>query len=69
MKMGLRRNLQPESFKDFLELRANGALRFHGCVSCCEPFDEENTKTPLGWVETQISGMCESCFDQLFADK
>jgi len=69
MKIGIRGNPQPESFGDFIELRAQGALEYHCCVSCMEPFDHNNTKTPLGWVETQISGMCEDCFDQLFEEK
>lgn len=69
MKVGLKGNMLPESFGDFLRLRADGALRFHGCVSCCEPFDGDNTQTPAGWRETQISGMCEHCFDNLFDDE
>jgi len=69
MKQGLNGNKLPESGEDFLTLRAEGSLRYHGCVSCCDPFDPDNTHSALGWAETQISGMCEDCFDNLFQDE
>lgn len=33
------------------------------CACCGEPFSDANVHTPDGWKETQISGMCETCFD------
>ena len=33
------------------------------CVSCAQRFSDENCFTQEGWQETQISGMCERCFD------
>lgn len=33
------------------------------CVSCAQRFSDENCFTQEGWQETQISGLCERCFD------
>lgn len=33
------------------------------CRSCRQPFSDANVYTEAGWLETQISGMCEVCFD------
>lgn len=35
------------------------------CVKCKCPFTSKNVHTIEGWRETQISGMCEDCFDAL----
>lgn len=69
MKPGLKGNKLPESYDDFKVLESEGGLRFHGCVRCCDPFHFDNTHTAAGWSETQISGMCEDCFDNLFEEK
>ena len=58
----------PESKEDFQQLAAEGKLRHSCCVSCTEYFHEGNVHTKLGWAETQISGMCEECFDSLFKE-
>jgi len=39
------------------------------CIQCGEPFTEQNVHTVDGWGETQISGECEDCFDELFKDE
>jgi hypothetical protein len=39
--------------------------RFLYCRSCSEPFSERNVYSHAGWLETQISGLCETCFDTL----
>ena len=39
--------------------------RFKCCIFCKEPFSDKNVFTPLGWRETQISGICEKCFDNM----
>lgn len=36
------------------------------CVRCREPFGKHNVFTDAGWSETNISGLCERCFDSLF---
>ena len=68
MKKGIMGNWQPECYEDFRRIEAAGGLRFHTCVSCMDDFRPDNTHTKLGWVETQISRMCEDCYDRLFAD-
>lgn len=44
------------------------APRFTHCVECKEAFSQKNTRTPAGRSETQISGLCENCWDAVFAD-
>lgn len=58
----------PESEEDFLTLRDSGRAAFLVCLDCKKPFSADNTTSPLGWAETQISGMCEDCFDFLFRE-
>lgn len=41
-------------------------LNYTHCVYCKEEFSKENVFTQEGAVETQISGMCEQCFDAIF---
>lgn len=38
------------------------------CVACKEPFSDANCRTQAGWQETQISGLCERCFDDITAE-
>lgn len=38
-------------------------LKIKHCIICDESFTEKNCFTDAGWRETQISGLCESCFD------
>jgi len=38
------------------------------CISCGEDIDYSNTKTKAGWNETEISGLCEKCFDDCTFD-
>jgi hypothetical protein len=33
------------------------------CVQCNEPFSNENVYTTAGWLETEVSGLCEACWD------
>jgi hypothetical protein len=42
-----------------------GLPRFTHCVVCGEPFSVANVYSRAGWIETQISGQCELCFDTL----
>ena len=56
--------VRPESFDEF---QANITRMSHlACVECKAPFTSLNTKTPAGWRDTQIVGMCETCYDNLF---
>lgn len=38
------------------------------CVACKKGFSDANVRTMDGWLETQISGMCEDCFDECSAE-
>lgn len=39
------------------------------CIQCKQPFKQGvNVYTKDGWNETRLSGLCEKCFDESFAD-
>lgn len=69
----------PETYEQFLQLKQNlqtvlgysKAPQFLFCTlpTCRQAFSPENTKSPAGWRETQITGLCEACFDEIFADE
>lgn len=69
MKIGLRGNYLPESWSDYWDLYQNGHLRYKHCMLCSSQFGIDNVHTAAGWAETQISGTCEECWDELFADE
>lgn len=64
----IRGGLLPESEQDFRQLADTGKVPYLACISCKQPFTAERVKTSAGWKETQISGMCEVCYDELFQD-
>lgn len=64
----IRGGLLPESEADFRQLADTGKAPYFKCTSCSAPFSETNVRTSPGWRETQISGMCEVCYDELFQD-
>lgn len=35
------------------------------CENCGRLFSKENVYSDAGWRETQISGYCEKCFDDI----
>ncbi|WP_429336117.1 hypothetical protein [Paraburkholderia sp. 35.1] len=35
------------------------------CVSCGARFTDANVWSEVGWIETQVSGLCEACFDSV----
>lgn len=37
------------------------------CIECKQMFTTANTYTEAGWRETQISGLCEDCFNTICA--
>ncbi len=53
---------------DVAEIIQRRGRYFKGCVMCSESFTTLNVNTREGWLETQISGMCESCWDKTFAE-
>lgn len=64
----IRGHLLPESVADMAQLIERRQTRYLGCLTCKQPFSVDNVKTSAGWKETQISGMCEVCYDELFQD-
>ena len=72
--------LLPESWEDFVTLRDTGSPDEEGsypgsrlthtcCTQCNLHFSQANVHTSAGWAETQISGLCEDCFDGLFEEE
>ena len=59
--------MPPDSHEEAQRLQAEGKLRFPCCVNCWQSLATATAATtPAGWRETQISGMCEPCFNGLF---
>lgn len=44
-------------------------MTYTHCICCKQPFSSLNVFTVAGAKETTISGMCEICFDGLFANE
>jgi len=64
----LKGGILPETHEEFEQLRVNARdqLKYIRCTDCGDGFCPTNVITSRGWKETQISGMCENCFDLLF---
>ncbi len=58
----------PESLAEFDQIAAEGKLRYRACQECGDDFTPRTVHTKQGWAETQISGICENCFDELFRE-
>jgi len=59
----------PNTYAEFKQLKEAGKIRYDRCLICHKPFNDENTKTELGWRDTQIIGFCETCYDEVFEEK
>lgn len=57
---------RPNSFEEFLALTKGASQLKLVCDNCGPPFTNANVFSAEGWAETQISGYCEDCFDDLF---
>jgi len=57
---------KPNSYQQYLNLAVGNSAVATRCISCKEPFNERNVRSPEGWAETQISSTCETCFDEIF---
>lgn len=42
----------------------NASLKTH-CTNCSLGFSKENVWSTEGWVQTQTTGMCESCYEDI----
>lgn len=67
MTPSIRGGQLPENAGDFQQLRTE-QLRYKACYLCEGPFSSLNVRSAAGWRETQISGTCENCYDELFKD-
>lgn len=69
MRTSIKGHQLPEDFMEAVKLAASGKMKFTRCCSCnLHLASEDAAKTTGGWAETQISGMCEPCFDKVFAE-
>lgn len=66
--MAINNQPRPTCLEDLKALSAKYPDIQTSCISCGAMFDEVNTHSVAGWRETQISGMCEDCFDELFKE-
>ena len=69
MRPSLKGGQLPESEKDFVSLLEVGGTKFQRCFICKRGFLDTNTVSKRGWAETQISGYCEECFNNLFKEE
>lgn len=69
MRQSVRGHLLPESHEDALKLDKLNAMLFCVCVECGRSLTfADAASSHAGRRETQISGMCEPCFDALFEE-
>jgi hypothetical protein len=55
-----------QELKDRLAMAAHGRLKDgKTCIQCNDPFTDENVYTDKGWKESQISGLCERCWNAM----
>jgi len=58
-----------KQFQQALQEEIYGTTPGDCCVQCKHPFEMgKNVHTPSGMKETKISGLCENCWDALFAE-
>lgn len=59
---------RPNHYSEFKDYKEAGMQIQCTCISCGAEFSPENVRSSAAWRETQISGMCENCWDELFED-
>lgn len=55
-------------FQSALRSEIYGDTPQNCCLDCKQPFSDKNVFTEGGWKEVRISGLCEKCWDDLFAE-
>lgn len=59
-------HMLPESLADAEKLALDNVQRYRRCLTCGIPLHvSAAASTPASWRETQISGLCEPCFDDI----
>lgn len=70
MKLSLKGHLLPENQSEAEELFRAAKRMFTSCLCCGKSLAAAGAaSTRAGWLETQISGTCEPCFDELFKEQ
>jgi hypothetical protein len=59
------KRMLPQTEEQFKSCISTGHFQYSKCISCHSPFSSTNTHSDMGWRETQLSGLCEDCFDSL----
>jgi hypothetical protein len=54
--------------QDLLTADLYGETKPGACVKCKDAFSSENVYTEAGRRETALSGLCERCWDAMFAE-
>ena len=62
-------NSQLAAFARALDSEIYGSTPQGCCKKCKEPISHKNVFTEGGWKEVEISGLCEVCWDKLFAEE
>ena len=57
-----------DEFLDQLQEELYGPTPRGCCIKCKEPFTSKNVHTAAGWLEIDMSKLCENCFDEVFSD-
>jgi hypothetical protein len=69
MKTSIRTGLPlPTCQADFEWIKEIHKASYTNCIECGGPFGAHNVASTNGWKETQISGLCENCWEELFAE-
>ena len=68
MRQSLTGGWLPESEEEFQSLLNSGQVRYKYCTFCNRSFTQATVWKPAGWAETQISGTCDSCWEEIFKD-
>lgn len=63
--MAFKQMIRPHNWEEYHHILVNepSSLNYTQCICCMDSFNKDNVHTVDGWRETQISGMCEDCFD------
>lgn len=67
--MNRQTDFRPRSEAAFKDGLIQGLPLWTDCKKCGEPFNKCNTHTPGGWMDTQITGWCEDCYDEVFDEE
>ena len=69
MKRSLKGHDLPESWAEAQQLAYAGKLKYIRCCNCHALLHSRQAAySTEGWRESQISGICEPCFDSTFAE-